>query len=70
MLKEKWSMPVMIGLGVLSVLVPIAGWIIGGLNVRYPARNHQAWLLIGLGVVSFILALIVRFCSVGQVGTM
>ncbi|MDO4551609.1 MAG: hypothetical protein Q4C96_10215 [Planctomycetia bacterium] len=61
MFKEKWSLPAMLGLSALSFIIPIVGWIVGGLNLKYPARNNQAWLLIGLGVLSFILALIFRY---------
>ena len=66
MLKEKWSLPAMICLGVLSVIVPLVGWIVGGLNVNVPARHRQAWLLIGLGIASFVLALVYRYSVMGQ----
>ena len=60
MQKERWSFPMMLVLGVLSFIIPIAGWIIGGLNLRYPARVNQSWLLIVLGIISFVGAICCR----------
>ena len=43
----------MTGLVILSFLVPIVGWIVGGTNLKYPARKSQAGLLTGVATVAF-----------------
>lgn len=52
-MKEKWETGSMIGLSILAFLIPIAGWIIGGINLKHPERNGQAIWLIVLGVLGF-----------------
>lgn len=51
---EKWDSGTMVGLCILAFLIPIAGWIIGGMNLKHPERNGQAIILIVLGIASFV----------------
>lgn len=56
--KLAWGSGQIIGLTCLAFICPLAGWIIGGLNLKYPARKSQAMQLILTGVGGFIVHVI------------
>lgn len=48
---EKWGSGAMAGLCILSVFIPIVGWIVGGINLKHPERKDQAGTLIVMGLI-------------------
>jgi len=50
-----WAIGTYIGLFVLSAIIPLVGWIFGGMNCKHQNRKAQA---IGLIVISSIMSLI------------
>jgi len=57
MKKEKWSLTIMSGWVVLTLLIPI-GLIVGPLNLKHDERKKQAISLLVLGFVSVALWII------------
>ena len=55
--KPAWDGGIMFLLVALAFFVPIAGWIIGGMNLKYPDRNGQSMALIGTGIAGFLIVI-------------
>ena len=50
---KAWGGGMMTFLCIISFFVPIVGWIMGGINLKHPARNGQAIALIAIGTFGF-----------------
>ncbi len=61
---DEWSTGVYIGLLVLSFVIPLFGWIYGGIQVKQSAegskRKKQAWHFVIAGIVSGVIGAIMR----------
>jgi len=49
-----WDGGTLVALLALSLFVPLAGWIIGGINLKHDLRRGQSWGLIIVGIVGFL----------------
>ncbi len=61
---DVWSTGAYIGFIVLSVIIPLFGWIYGGIHMKNAAdgsqRKKQAWHFVIAGIVGFVLAVIAK----------
>lgn len=61
---DGWSTGAYIGLLVLSFVIPLFGWIYGGMQVRQSVegskRKKQAWHFVISGIVSAVIGIILR----------
>jgi hypothetical protein len=53
--RQAWSGGAFVALLVLSLFIPLAGWIVGGVNLKHTARRGQAWALIVVGIAGAVL---------------
>jgi hypothetical protein len=56
-----WGGGMMVLLCVGSFFIPLLGWILGGMNLKCPARKNQSVTLIALGVAGFFFGLLAMF---------
>ena len=58
---DGWSTGPYIGLLVLSFIIPLVGWIYGGIQIKNAAegsqRKNQAWHFVIAGIVGFVVFL-------------
>ncbi len=55
--KPAWNGGTMFLLVVLTCFIPLAGWIIGAMNLKYSDRNGQSIALICIGLASCLVAI-------------
>ncbi len=56
---DAWGGFAMFFLCIISFAIPLAGWIVGYINKKHPARSGQAGTLITIAWISFIIDLII-----------
>jgi hypothetical protein len=69
---EKWDVGGMVALCILACFIPLAGWIIGGINIGSQERRQQAIILIVIASCAFIFDLVLTcmfFATIDTIAT-
>lgn len=50
---KAWGWVAMFSLVIVSLLIPLVGWIVGGINMKHYSRKDQALALVICGFIGF-----------------